>query len=80
MQEIMCYNKIKKAMECFMDNYKLTFGIEPTDTYEKAKQDLLQAWKSIRELSPEEQRVLAEEFFGAAQVAAAVEMFGKCFG
>lgn len=63
-----------------MDKYKLTFGIEPTNKYLKAKQDLLQAWKSIRELSPEEQRVLAEEFFGAARVAIAVDMFGEYFG
>ena len=63
-----------------MDKLKLTVGAEPTDKYEKAKLDLFQAWKSIRELSPEEQRVLAEEFFGAAQVAAAVEMFGKRLG
>ena len=62
-----------------MDKFKLTVGVEPTYKYEKAKQDLFQAWKSIRELSPEEQRVLAEEFFDTAQVAAAVEMFGKRF-
>ncbi|MBE6682397.1 MAG: hypothetical protein E7600_08975 [Ruminococcaceae bacterium] len=63
-----------------MDKLKLTVDVEPKNKYEKAKQDLLKAWKSIRELSPEEQRVLAEEFFDAAQVAAAVEMFGKRFG
>lgn len=63
-----------------MDRLKFTVSVEPKNKYEKAKQDLFEAWKSIRELSPEEQRVLAEEFFGAAQVAAAVEMFGIRFG
>ena len=63
-----------------MDKLKWTVSVEPKNKYEKAKQDLFQAWKSIRELSPEEQRVLAEEFFGAARVAVAVEMFGKRLG
>ena len=60
-----------------MDKYKLTFGIEPTDKYNKAKQDLIQALKSLQELSPQEQRVLAEEMFGIAQVAVAMDMFNK---
>ena len=40
-----------------MDKYKLTLGIEPTDKYNKAKQDLIQALSSLQELSPQEQRV-----------------------
>ena len=63
-----------------MDKYKLTFGIEPTDKYNKAKQDLIQALKSLQELSPQEQRVLAEEMFGIAQVAVAVDVFNKYLG
>lgn len=63
-----------------MDKYKLTFGIEPTDKYNKAKQDLIQALKSLQELSPQEQRVLAEEMFGIAQVAVAVDIFNKYLG
>lgn len=63
-----------------MDKYKLTFGIEPTDEYEKAKQDLLQALHSLRVLSPQEQRVLAEEIFGTAQVAFAMDVFNKYLG
>lgn len=63
-----------------MDKYKLTFGIEPTDKYNKAKQDLIQALKSLQELSPQEQRVLAEEMFGIAQVAVAMDMFNKYLG
>ena len=41
-----------------MDKYKLTFGIEPTDKYEKAKQDLIQALHSLEELSTEERHEL----------------------
>lgn len=63
-----------------MDKYKLTFGIEPTDKYNKAKQDLIQALKSLQELSPQEQKVLAEEMFGIAQVAVAMDMFNKYLG
>ncbi|MBQ7036751.1 MAG: hypothetical protein IJN74_04595 [Clostridia bacterium] len=63
-----------------MDKYNLTFGIEPTDKYNKAKQDLIQALKSLQELSPQEQRVLAEEMFGMAQVAVAMDMFSKYLG
>lgn len=75
-----CDIMIKKTKESFMDKYKLTFGIEPTDKYEKAKQDLIQALHSLQELSPQEQRVLTEELFGAAQVAIAINMFNKYLG
>ena len=63
-----------------MDKYKLTFGIEPTDKYNKAKQDLIEALRSLRDLPPQEQRVLAEEMFGAAQIAVAMDMFNKYLG
>lgn len=48
-----------------MNDYKLTVDIEPTDKYEKAKQDLLQAKKSIEALSPEERKRLVCETFSA---------------
>ena len=51
-----------------MNNYRIKPELEPTDKYEKAKQDLLKAKKSIEDLSPEEQRALAQEVFGAARV------------
>ena len=63
-----------------MDKYNLTFGVEPTDKYIKAKQDLIQALSSLQELSPQEQRVLAEEMFGMAQIAVAMDMFNKYLG
>ena len=34
-----------------MEEYKLTLGMEPTDDYKKAKQDLIQAMRSIQKLS-----------------------------
>lgn len=33
-----------------MDNYRVTVGVEPTNDYEKAKQDVMQAMISIRKL------------------------------
>ena len=63
-----------------MDDYKLTLGVDTTDKYEKAKQDLIQAMKSMSELSDNERQMLAEDLFGAARVAVAVEMFSKYFG
>ena len=51
-----------------MEEYKLTLGMEPTDDYKKAKQDLIQAMRSIQKLSPQPQQMLAEELFGAANV------------
>jgi len=52
-----------------MDDYRVTVGIEPTNDYNKVKQDILQAINSIRKLPPQQQRLLAEELVGAANVA-----------
>ena len=35
-----------------MEEYKLTLGMEPTDDYKKAKQDLIQAMRSIQKIIP----------------------------
>lgn len=51
-----------------MEEYKLTLGMEPTDDYKKAKQDLIQAMQSIQKLSSQQQKMLAEELFGAANI------------
>lgn len=53
-----------------MEQYKLTVGIEPTDEYKKAKQDLIQAMQSFQKLSPQQRQLLAEELFGAYNVMA----------
>ena len=52
-----------------MDNYKLTIGVESTDKYEKAKQDLIEALTSYNELTCREKESLMQEFFGAVNVA-----------
>lgn len=84
----MCYNtlkglesqKIVLIKENFMDNYKFTVGIEPTDKYEKAKQDLLQSLRSYGELTPQEKECLMQEFFGAANVAIVCNMLKQYLG
>lgn len=63
-----------------MEGYKLTLGIESTDNYKKAKQDLLQAMRSIQKLPPQQQQLLAEEIVGVANVAAFQEWFRQIFG
>lgn len=60
-----------------MEEYQLTLGIEPTDDYEKAKQDLLQAIQSIQKLSPLQQQMLAKEFFETAGNMALLKMFQR---
>ena len=63
-----------------MDNYKPTLGTEPTDKYEKAKQDLLQALKSYGELTSQEKECLMQEFFGVANVATVCNMLKQYLG
>lgn len=63
-----------------MDNYRVTVGVEPTNDYDKAKQDVMQAMASIRKLPPQQQRILAEELVGAANVAALMNIFRQNFG
>lgn len=63
-----------------MDNYRVTVGVEPTNDYDKAKQDVMQAMASIRKLPPQQQRMLAEELVGAANVAALMNSFRQNFG
>lgn len=51
-----------------MDKIKILPDIEPTDPYEKAKADILKAKMSLSKLTPNQQKALAEELFGAAYV------------
>lgn len=60
-----------------MDNYKVSVGIEPTNDYDKAKQDVLQALNLIRKLSPRQQQMLAEELVGATNVAILLSLFNQ---
>lgn len=57
-----------------MEEYKITFDIEPTDEYIKARKDFREAMSSIQKLTPQEQQALAKEIFGAANVAALCEI------
>ena len=63
-----------------MDNYRVTVGIEPTNDYDKAKQDIMQALISIRKLPPQQQQMLAEELVGAANVATLLTIFNQTMG
>ena len=63
-----------------MDNYRITVGIEPINDYDKAKQDLMQALVSIRKLPPQQQRMLAEELVGVANVATLLTIFNQIMG
>lgn len=60
-----------------VDEYKITMGIEPTNDYIKAKKDIMQAMESIQKLPPIEQRRLAEEIMGSAQVEMLYEVFRR---
>jgi len=60
-----------------MERFKPTIGIEPTNKYNKAKQDLIQAMNSIQELSQQEQQKLFTELFGAARVTAVLRLFNR---
>lgn len=60
-----------------MNNLKLTLGIEPTDKYEKAKMDLIQARKSFLELTQQEQQMLIEELVGRANVATVINLLNQ---
>ncbi len=60
-----------------MDYFKPTFGVEPKNKYDKAKQDLIKAMNSVRELTDQEQRMLVMELFGAANVATLLNLLNR---
>lgn len=62
-----------------MNYYKPTLGIEPTDKYEKAKQDILQALNSVQALTPQERQRLAEEMFRDANVTVMLNILHQAF-
>ena len=53
---------------------KPTIGVEPTDSYEKARQDILTAINSVRAIPPEQQEMLARELFQAVDVSVALHL------
>ncbi|MCM1316186.1 MAG: hypothetical protein NC205_08315 [Prevotella sp.] len=52
-----------------MNGYTIKPSIEPNDKYEKARQDVFQAIKSLQELTSQQQEQLATEIFGCESVA-----------
>lgn len=62
-----------------MGDYKIKMGIEPSDEYKKAKQDIIQALISVQKLSPQQQKDLITELFGAAKVSFAMQIFNQYF-
>lgn len=62
-----------------MDRFKPTFGIEPTDKYAKAQQDVIQALNSIRALQPWQREQLAKELMGADVVIAMYNVMQQYF-
>lgn len=48
--------------------------------YEKAKQDVLQAAKSIDELTPQQREQLAKDLFGASTVLTMYHLMRQYFG
>lgn len=63
-----------------MDNYRITIRVEPTNDYDKAKQDSMQAMISIRKLPLHQQQMLAEEFVGMEKVSVLQNIFHQAFG
>ena len=63
-----------------MEHYKITFGVEPTDQYLKAKQDVFEAWKSLNQLTAQEQECLMKEIFGTANVTAMFNVLRQYLG
>ena len=51
-----------------MNNFKINLSIEPTNDYDKAKIDFLQAMNSIQKLSPQQREQLAVEMFGIEKI------------
>lgn len=63
-----------------MDCYRVTVGVEPTNDYDKAKQEVIQAMTSVRKLPVHQQQKLAEELVGSANVAVLLNIFNQAFG
>ena len=57
-----------------MYHIKPTIGVEPTNPYEKAKQDLITAYNSFAVLTPPQKEMLVKELFGAASVNVAIQL------
>ncbi len=61
-----------------MNGYKIKPSIEPNDKYEKAKQDVIQATKSVQELTPQQCQKLVQELFGYEAVMQICQFMQQC--
>lgn len=51
-----------------MNDYKINLSVEPTNDYDKAQMDIIQAMNSIQKLSPQQREQLATELFGLERI------------
>lgn len=62
-----------------MNGYTIKPSIEPNDKYEKAKQDVIQAIKSLQGLTSEQRRCLVKEALGLELAAQVFNAFPQLF-
>lgn len=62
-----------------MDDYDINISIEPKDKYAKAKEDVIQAMKSMQELTSQQRDQLVKELFGPEAVAYIQRMMQRQF-
>lgn len=58
-----------------MDKFKPTLGIEFDDKYLNAKTKLIEYFKAINELTPEQRNTLANEVLTSMGIASSFDMF-----
>lgn len=63
-----------------MNNYNLKIDMEPTNKYEKAKNDLVEALISFSKLTHMEQEQLVRELFGVEALSMLYEITRRYFG
>ncbi len=62
-------NEIRRKIFMNDNNVKASLKIEPEDKYGKARMHVIQAMKSMQELTPQQREQLAKELFGIEAVA-----------
>ena len=63
-----------------MQDYKIALGVYPTNDYQKARKDLIEALQSFSKLSSAEKEQLCREFISAETFAAMCRMAQQYFG
>lgn len=68
---IACYDRINNNFVkgvFLLNDYKINLSVEPTNDYDKAQMDIIQAMNSIQKLSPQQREQLATELFGLERI------------